>query len=44
MGFLDKASLIDCLQRSALGNARDATAMLHFEGTLSLLLWFLLNP
>ena len=39
LGFLDKAGLIDCLQRAALGNARDATAMLHFEATLSLLLW-----
>ena len=32
LGFLDKASLLDCVQRAALGNARDATAMLHFEG------------
>jgi asparagine synthase (glutamine-hydrolysing) len=39
LGFLDKTILIDCLQRAALGNAGDATTMLHFEGVLSLLLW-----
>jgi hypothetical protein len=39
LGFLDKASLLDCLQRTALGNAGDAGATVQFEGTLSLLLW-----
>jgi asparagine synthase (glutamine-hydrolysing) len=39
LGFLDKASLIDCVQRAALGNSGDAGAMLQFEGTLSFLLW-----
>jgi asparagine synthase (glutamine-hydrolysing) len=39
LGFLDKSSLIDCVQRAALGNSGDAGAMLQFEGTLSLLLW-----
>jgi len=39
LGFLDKRSLLDCLQRAALGNAGDAGALLHLNGTLSLLLW-----
>src|SRR5262249_4634622 len=39
LGFLDKASLIDCLQRAALGNAGDAGALMHLNGTLALLLW-----
>jgi asparagine synthase (glutamine-hydrolysing) len=39
LGFLDKASLLDCLQRAALGNAGDAGALMHLNGTLSLLLW-----
>jgi hypothetical protein len=43
LGFLDKPSLLDCLQRAALGNAGDAGALLQFEGTLSLLLWLTLQ-
>jgi len=39
LGFLDKARLLDCLQRAALGNAGDVGALLQFNGTLSLLLW-----
>jgi asparagine synthase (glutamine-hydrolysing) len=39
LGFLDKGSLLDCLQRAALGNAGDAGALMHLTGTLSLLLW-----
>jgi asparagine synthase (glutamine-hydrolysing) len=39
LGILDKASLLDCLQRAALGNARDARALSPLNGTLSLLLW-----
>jgi asparagine synthase (glutamine-hydrolysing) len=39
LGFLDKTSLLDCLQRAALGNAGDAGALMHLTGTLSLLLW-----
>jgi asparagine synthase (glutamine-hydrolysing) len=39
LGFLDKAILLDCLQRAALGNAGDAGALLPLNGTLSLLLW-----
>jgi hypothetical protein len=39
LGFLDKASLLDCLQRTALGNAGDAGATVQFDATLSLLLW-----
>ncbi len=39
MGFLDKASLLECLQRTALGNAGDAGALQPLNGTLSLLVW-----
>jgi asparagine synthase (glutamine-hydrolysing) len=39
LGFLDKGSLLDCLQRAALGNAGDAGALMHLNATLSLLLW-----
>jgi len=39
LGFLDKTSLLDCLQRAALGNAGDAGSLLPLTGTLSLLLW-----
>jgi asparagine synthase (glutamine-hydrolysing) len=43
LGFLDKGSLLDCLQRAALGNAGDAGALMHLNGTLSLLLWLTLQ-
>jgi asparagine synthase (glutamine-hydrolysing) len=39
LGFLDKSVLLDCLQRTALGNAGDAGALLALNGTLSLLVW-----
>ena len=39
LGFLDKATLLDCLQRAALGNAGDAPSMSAMDRTLSLLLW-----
>ncbi len=39
LGFLDKATLLDCLQRAALGNAGDAPTMSAMNRTLSLLLW-----
>jgi asparagine synthase (glutamine-hydrolysing) len=39
LGFLDKGSLLDCLQRAALGNAGDVGALMHMNGTLSLLVW-----
>jgi asparagine synthase (glutamine-hydrolysing) len=38
--FLDKAVLLDCLQRATLGNAPDARALIALNSTLSLLLWF----
>ena len=38
LGFLDKATLLDCLQRAALGNAGDAPSMSAMNRTLSLLL------
>lgn len=43
LGFLDKAVLLDCLQRAALGNAGDAGALLPLNGTLSLLVWLTLQ-
>jgi asparagine synthase (glutamine-hydrolysing) len=39
LGFLDKATLLDCLQRAALGNAIDAPSLDPLNRTLSLLLW-----
>jgi asparagine synthase (glutamine-hydrolysing) len=39
LGFLDKAVLLDCLQRAALGNARDALVQSAMDRTLALLLW-----
>jgi asparagine synthase (glutamine-hydrolysing) len=39
LGFLDKATLLDCLQRAALGNAADAPTMSAMDRTLALLLW-----
>jgi asparagine synthase (glutamine-hydrolysing) len=39
LGFLDKATLLDCLQRAALGNAKDAPSQGAMDRTLSLLLW-----
>lgn len=39
LGFLDKAILLDCLQRAALGNSGDAGSLLPLNGTISLLLW-----
>jgi asparagine synthase (glutamine-hydrolysing) len=39
LGFLDKATLLDCLQRAALGNAMDAPSLAPLDRTLSLLLW-----
>ena len=39
LGFLDKATLLDCLQRAALGNAIDAPSLDPMNRTLSLLLW-----
>jgi asparagine synthase (glutamine-hydrolysing) len=39
LGFLDKATLLDCLQRAALGNAADAPCLGPLDRTLSLLLW-----
>jgi asparagine synthase (glutamine-hydrolysing) len=43
LGFLDKVSLLDCLQRAALGNAGDAGALMPLNGTLSLLVWLTLQ-
>jgi len=40
LGFLDKATLLDCLQRAALGNAADAQSLLPLDRTISLLVWF----
>jgi asparagine synthase (glutamine-hydrolysing) len=37
--FLDKPVLLDCLQRTALGNSGDAGVLMQLNGTLSLLLW-----
>jgi asparagine synthase (glutamine-hydrolysing) len=39
LDFLDKATLLDCLQRAALGNAIDAPSLDPLNRTLSLLLW-----
>ena len=39
LGFLDKAVLLDCLQRAALGNANDALVQSAMDRTLALLLW-----
>ena len=39
LGVLDKATLLDCLQRAALGNAGDAPTMSAMNRTLSLLSW-----
>jgi len=39
LGFLDKATLLDCVQRAALGNAVDAPSLDPMNRTLSLLLW-----
>jgi asparagine synthase (glutamine-hydrolysing) len=39
LGFLDKAVLLDCLQRAALGNAGDAPTMLAMDRTFALLHW-----
>ena len=39
MDFLDKSSLLDCLQRAALGNAANVGAVGPLNRTLSLLLW-----
>jgi asparagine synthase (glutamine-hydrolysing) len=39
LGILDKAVLLDCMQRAALGNAGDAPSMSALDRTLSLLLW-----
>jgi asparagine synthase (glutamine-hydrolysing) len=39
LGFLDKATLLDSLQRAALGNAIDAPSLDPLNRTLSLLLW-----
>jgi asparagine synthase (glutamine-hydrolysing) len=36
---IDKAALLDCMQRAALGNAGDAPSMSAMDRTLSLLLW-----
>lgn len=43
LGFLDKAVLVDCLQRTALGNSGDAGVLMQLNGTLSLLLWLTLE-
>jgi hypothetical protein len=40
LGFLDKANLLDCLQRAALGNAGNLGSLLPLICTLSLLAWF----
>lgn len=37
--FLDKGTLMDFLQRAALGNAPDARAVISLNSTLALLLW-----
>jgi hypothetical protein len=39
LGFLDKDSFLDCLQRTPLGNVGDARALMHLTGTLWLLVW-----
>ena len=39
LGFLDKAVLLDCLRRAALGNASDALVLSAMDRTLALLLW-----
>jgi asparagine synthase (glutamine-hydrolysing) len=39
LGFLDKTKLLDCLQRTALGNAIDAGSLFPLNWTLSLLSW-----
>jgi asparagine synthase (glutamine-hydrolysing) len=39
LGFLDKATLLDCLQRTALGNAGNLGALLPLMCSLSLLVW-----
>jgi asparagine synthase (glutamine-hydrolysing) len=39
LGFIEKAPLLDCLQRAALGNATGAPALAPMDRTLSLLLW-----
>jgi asparagine synthase (glutamine-hydrolysing) len=39
LGFLDKATLLDGLQRAALGNAGDAPSLSAMDRTLALLLW-----
>ncbi len=43
LGFLDKASLLDCLQRAALGNTGDAGSLMPLNATLSLLIWLTLE-
>jgi asparagine synthase (glutamine-hydrolysing) len=43
LGFLDKPILLDCLQRTALGNSGDAGVLMQLNGTLSLLLWLTLQ-
>jgi asparagine synthase (glutamine-hydrolysing) len=39
LGFLDKAVLLDCLERTAMGNAGNVGALLPLICTLSLLAW-----
>jgi asparagine synthase (glutamine-hydrolysing) len=39
LGFLDKAVLLECLQRAALGNAKNALVQSAMDRTLALLLW-----
>jgi asparagine synthase (glutamine-hydrolysing) len=39
LGFLDRVTLLDSLQRAALGNAIDAPSLDSLNRTLSLLLW-----
>jgi asparagine synthase (glutamine-hydrolysing) len=39
LDFLDRATLLDCLQRAALGNAADAPSLAPLDRTLSLLHW-----